>query len=69
MPTLRALRYTAPYMQDGSEQTLEDVIDYYDWEGNPNSYLDEEMTPLDLTDQEKADLLALLHAFEGEAGW
>ena len=30
--------------------------------------LDEEMKPLDLTEQEKANLLALLYAFEGE-GW
>ena len=60
--------YTAPYMHDGSEKTLEDVIDSYDREGNPNPYLDEEMNPLDLTEQEKANLLALLDAFEGE-GW
>ena len=67
-PTLRALRYTGPYMHDGSEKTLEDVIEYYDRGGNPNPYLDEEMKPLDLTEQEKADLLAVLVAFEGE-GW
>ena len=67
-PTLRALRYTAPYMHDGSEQTLEDVIEYYDRGGNPNPYLDEEMKPLELTEQEKADLLALMYAFDGE-GW
>ena len=67
-PTLRALRYTAPYMHDGSEKTLEDVIEYYDRGGNPNPYLDEEMKPLELTEQEKADLLALMYAFDGE-GW
>ena len=67
-PTLRALRYTAPYMHDGSEKTLEDVIEYYDRGGNPNPYLDTEMRPLELTEQEKADLLVLLDAFEGE-GW
>ena len=53
-------------MHDGSEKTLEDVIEYYDRGGNPNPYLDEEMKPLDLTEQEKANLLALLYAFEGE---
>ena len=68
-PTLRALRYTGPYMHDGSEATLEDVIEYYDRGGNPNPYLDEVMMgPLELTEQDKADLLALLYAFEGE-GW
>ena len=67
-PTLRALRYTAPYMHDGSQQTLEEVIEYYDRGGNPNPYLDMEIMPLELTEQEKGDLLALLDAFEGE-GW
>ena len=67
-PTLRALRYTGPYMHDGSEKTLEDVIEYYNRGGNPNPYLDEEIKPLELTEQEKADLLALLDALEGE-GW
>ena len=67
-PTLRALRYTGPYMHNGSEKTLEDVIEYYNRGGNSNPYLDEEMKPLELTEQEKVDLLAVLHAFEGE-GW
>ncbi len=67
-PTLRALRYTAPYMHDGSERTLEDVIEYYNRGDNPNPYLNEQMKPLELTAQEKADLLALLDAFEG-GGW
>ena len=56
-------------MHDGSEKTLEDVIEYYDRGGTPNAYLDEVMMPLELTEQEKADLLALLYAFEGKAGW
>jgi len=67
-PTLRALRYTAPYMHDGSEKTLADVIEYYDRGGNRNPNLDEQMKPLGLSPPEKADLLALLDAFQGE-GW
>ena len=55
-------------MHNGSEKTLEDVIEYYNRGGNSNPYLDEEMKPLELTEQEKVDLLAVLHAFEGE-GW
>jgi cytochrome c peroxidase len=55
-------------MHDGSEATLEDVIEYYNRGGNPNPYLDELIMPLGLTEQEKAALLALLDAFEGE-GW
>jgi cytochrome c peroxidase len=67
-PTLREITYTAPYMHDGSEPTLEEVIEYYDRGGNPNPYLDPDIEPLHLTQQEKADLLALLHSFNGE-GW
>jgi cytochrome c peroxidase len=42
-PTLRALLSTAPYMHDGSEKTLEEVVDFYDRGGNPNAFLDVKM--------------------------
>jgi cytochrome c peroxidase len=42
-PTLRGLLSTAPYMHDGSEKTLEDVINFYDRGGNPNPWLDAKM--------------------------
>ena len=35
-PTCRDIEKTAPYMHDGSEATLEAVIDYYDRGGNAN---------------------------------
>lgn len=59
-PTLREIARTAPYMHDGSLATLEDVIDFYDKGGQPNPQLDEEMFPLKLTAQEKADLVVFL---------
>ena len=59
-PTLREIARTAPYMHDGSLKTLEDVIEFYDKGGVPNPQLDEEIFPLRLTDQEKADLLTFL---------
>lgn len=59
-PTLREIGQTAPYMHDGSEATLEDVVDYYVKGGNPNPQLDEEIYPLKLTDQDKADLITFL---------
>ena len=42
-PGLRSLLSTAPYMHDGSEKTLEAVIDLYDRGGNANEFLDEKM--------------------------
>jgi len=60
---LRNIALTAPYMHDGSEATLADVILFYDKGGNPNPWLDGGMRPLGLTEQEKADLLALLESF------
>jgi cytochrome c peroxidase len=62
-PQLRNVALTAPYMHDGSEATLAAVIDFYDRGGNDNPYLDGGMRPLGLTDQEKADLVALLETF------
>jgi cytochrome c peroxidase len=62
-PQLRNLTLTAPYMHDGSEATLRDVIEFYDRGGNPNAYLDGGMRPLGLTDAEQADLVALLETF------
>jgi len=62
-PQLRNIALTPPYMHDGSEKTLRDVIEYYDRGGNDNPYLDGGMRPLGLTDQEKADLVALLETF------
>ena len=62
-PQLRNAAKTPPYMHDGSEATLADVIEFYDRGGNPNPYLDGGMRPLGLTDPEKADLVALLETF------
>ena len=64
-PTLRNVAETAPYMHDGSIETLEDVIDDYDEGGTANPYLDREMTKLALTESEKAALAAFLKALSG----
>jgi cytochrome c peroxidase len=65
-PQLRNVARTAPYMHDGSEATLADVIAYYDRGGNANPYLDGGMRPLGLTEQERADLVALLEMFTSD---
>jgi|GEM_PF-602362 len=69
--SLRQIAKTAPYMHDGVLETLEDVIEFYDRGGGDEGTidverLDEEIAPLDLTDGEKADLLAFLHALTDE---
>ncbi len=65
-PTLRDIQKTAPYMHDGSVATLEEVIELYDKGGEKNPWLDPKMEPLNLTEQEKKDLLAFLRSLEGD---
>jgi cytochrome c peroxidase len=64
-PGLRNCALTAPYLHTGSEQTLADVVDFYDRGGTPNPNLDPLMLPLDLTSREKADLVEFLEALTG----
>lgn len=64
VPTLRNIELTAPYMHDGRFATLEEVVDHYDSGGNNSSTIDPLMkhvgTGLNLTAQEKSDLVAFL---------
>ena len=62
VPTLRNVALTAPYMHDGSLATLEEVVDHYSSGGKLNANSDPTIQPLDLTAQEKADLVAFLRA-------
>jgi cytochrome c peroxidase len=66
-PTLRNIALTAPYMHDGRFQTLEEVIDHYNNGGVSSPTVDPLMkhvgTGLNLTNQDKADLLAFLRTF------
>lgn len=64
-PTLRDVANTGPYMHDGSEKTLEAVVEYYDQGGNANPHLDKDMKKLNLTAQEKTDLVAFMKALTG----
>lgn len=59
-PILRNISETGPYMHDGSQKTLREVVEFYDKGGNPNPYLDSEMKPLHLTEQATQDLVAFL---------
>jgi cytochrome c peroxidase len=65
-PTIRDIERTAPYMHDGSLATLEEVVDHYDKGGNPNPALDPDMKKLNLTPQEKKDVVAFMKALTGQ---
>ncbi|MCY1082104.1 hypothetical protein [Archangium lansingense] len=53
-------------MHDGSLETLEDVIEHYAQGGQGHPNTDPTIHPLELTTQEKADLVAFLHALTDE---
>jgi len=59
-PTLREIARTAPYMHDGSMKTLEEVVEHYDQGGIDNPWLSEDIFPLELTEQEKKDLVTFM---------
>jgi cytochrome c peroxidase len=66
VPGLRNVGVSAPYMHNGSFRTLREVIDYYD---QPDKFVTHSINrdtlfarPLGLTEQEKTDLEAFLHA-------
>lgn len=65
-PTLRNIAKTAPYMHDGSEKTLKDVVDFYVGGGTSNPHLDKEIKELKLKGPERADLVAFLEALTGD---
>jgi len=67
-PTLRNIALTAPYMHDGSLETLEEVVEHYDKGGftgeveQANAYLSGGIRPLGLTEQQEEDLIAFMKA-------
>jgi len=65
-PTLRNIALTAPYMHDGSMKTLEEVIEHYDKGGDKNRYIDAKIFPLNLSQQEKIDLVAFMKALTSQ---
>jgi len=67
-PTLREIARTAPYMHDGRFKTLEEVVKFYNQGGIKNPHLDNTLLPLELTEPEQQDLVALLKSLNGE-GW
>jgi cytochrome c peroxidase len=67
-PTLREVARSAPYTHDGRFKTLEEVVNFYNQGGVKNPHQDPLIIPLELTDEEKRDLVQFLHTLNGE-GW
>jgi cytochrome c peroxidase len=65
-PTLRSITETAPYMHDGALKTLEEAVDFLNAGGGANSNLSTLVKPLNLTPEEKTDLVTFLKALTGE---
>ena len=63
-PTVRDAARRAPYLHDGSEKTLESLIDFYDRGGGKDPNLDPLMVPLGLTKHEKNALVAFIKALD-----
>ncbi len=64
-PGLRNIADNAPYMHDGSERTLRQVMELYNKGGVKNPSLSPLIQPLNLSDQEIDDLVAFMHALTG----
>jgi cytochrome c peroxidase len=67
-PNLRNVLVTAPYFHDGSQATLWDVMDHYNkGDGLQNPWLDEDIQPLALTENEIDDVVAFLASLTSPA--
>jgi cytochrome c peroxidase len=78
-PSLRNIAVTAPYMHDGSVGTLEEVIANYErggrllsdgpyaGDGRLSPYKSEFVRGFELSEDERADLIAFLHALTDDA--
>ena len=67
-PTLRNIAVTAPYMHDGSMNTLREVVEHYNnggvtpADGAVNAFLSGGIKPLNLSEQEIDDLVAFMES-------
>jgi cytochrome c peroxidase len=66
-PTLRNVEVAGPYMHNGSLATLEDVVEHYSRNFKQHPNLDFRMQPLNLTESEKAALVAFLKTLTDRA--
>lgn len=60
VPSLRNVELTAPYMHDGSFNTLDEVLDHYNQGGSNHINKSDLIKPLQLSQQDKNDIVAFL---------
>ena len=65
-PTLRDIELTTPYMHNGSEKTLIDVVRFYNRGGSENENLDQRLRPLHLSDDEINNLVEFMRALTSD---
>jgi cytochrome c peroxidase len=64
-PTLRDIELTGPYFHNGTATTLMDVVEHYARGGDDRSNVSKDVRTLDLSAQDKADLVAFMKALTG----
>jgi cytochrome c peroxidase len=62
VPNLRNVEMTAPYMHNGSINTLEEVVEHFNSGGVGHPNQSQLIKPLGLSEQDKADLVAFLRS-------
>lgn len=62
VPSLRNIELTAPYMHDGSIETLKGVIEHYNSGGVTHKNKSDLIKPLGLNNKEKKELIAFLQS-------
>ena len=60
IPTLRNIQFTFPYMHDGRFKTLTEVVKHYNSLGHDKNLPKELAKPMNLTDNDRVDLVLFL---------
>jgi len=65
-PTLRELKYTGPYMHNGTFDTLFEVVAFFNEGGGEDVNKDPRLKPLGLSFAEQKDIVSFLESLSGE---
>lgn len=64
-PGLRNIAQNGPYMHDGSQKTLLEVVEWYVKGGHANPHLSDKIKAFKASEQDKLDLVAFMEALTG----